>query len=190
MKSSFWRSGDEGWAGALKGLHWLIAALVLGMLLLGNLMQELPASPWKIRVYALHKSFGITVLALMLIRLAVRLSVGRPPLPAMPIALRWAAGVSHALLYGAVFTMALSGWVFNSAAGFPLRYFGTVALPALARRDAELKSLAHEVHEFTAWLLIAVVIVHAGAAWWHHSVRRDSTLRHMLPGRGPAGDGN
>jgi len=161
--------------------------LVIGLALVGYVMDELPNSPTKVQVYALHKSFGVSVLALAVLRLVWRLYDRRPELPpGMP---RWQvqlAGMTHGLLYLMLFVMPLSGWLYNSASNFPLRWFGLFTLPALSGPDKELKHLAHEVHEFGFYMLAALFAVHVGAALWHHYVKRDRTLLQMLPARGAA----
>jgi cytochrome b561 len=75
----------------------------------------------------------------------------------------------------------LTGWLFNSAAGFPLQWFGTVNLPAIAAANPALKRIARELHETGVWLLVALVVMHAAAAIKHHFVDRDRTLSLMVP---------
>jgi len=79
--------------------------------------------------------------------------------------------------------MPLSGWLYNSASNFPLRWFGLFQVPALSGRDPELKAIAHDTHGTLFWVIVALVLLHAGAALWHHLVRRDETLDRMLPAR-------
>jgi len=75
----------------------------------------------------------------------------------------------------------LSGWWFNSSAGFPLRWFGLVRLPALGSYNPQLKDLAKETHETLFFILAGIVAVHALAAIWHHYFVRNRTLTRMLP---------
>ncbi len=176
------RSDDTRWGGVAKALHWLMAVLILGLGAVGLVMADLANSPQKLKIYALHKSVGLTVLALALLRLAWRLLDRRPRDLPMP---RWqalAAHGAHLVLYILMLALPLSGWLFNSAAGFPLQWFGQFNLPSLTGgRDEALKAIAHEVHELGWWLLVAVLAAHAGAALKHHFVDRDATLRRMLP---------
>ena len=178
------RSDTRRWGGISKLLHWTVAFLVIAMLGVGLWMIELPISPDKVRVYALHKSIGITVLTLMLIRIVWRASEkSRPQMPfGMPTWERAAAWLSHLLLYLALIVMPLSGWLFNSAANFPLQWFGWLSLPPLSGPDPELKTLARAVHHWTAYALIALVSLHVLAALKHHWLNRDDILRRMLPG--------
>lgn len=173
----------DRWGPVSQLLHWLVVLLVLGNGTLGLVMTGMRNSPDKIESYLLHKSFGLTLLALVLLRLLWRLYAGRPiPVP-MP---RWqerVAGLSHFALYALLFAVPLSGWLFNSAAGFPLRWFGLINLPAIAAKDAVLREFAEELHEWLFWGLIAVAVMHAAAAFYHHVFMRDATLARMLPRR-------
>lgn len=178
------RNTPETWGAVHKALHWLIALAVLALLVVGWIMDEMPNSPRKIEVYALHKSFGITVLALMLVRLAWRRANPRPALP--PTMKRWErtlAGVVHGGLYVVLVAMPLSGWLYNSASNFGLKWFGLVAIPPLSGPDKELKYLAEDVHGALAWAIVALVVLHVAGALKHHFVDRDDVLRRMLPGR-------
>ena len=179
-----WKNTDDRWGPVSQFLHWLIVLMILGMGSVGLVMTEMRNSPDKIQVYLLHKSFGLTVLALITLRLLWRLYAGTPrPVPGTP---RWQeriASLTHGALYVLVFAMPISGWVLNSAAGFPLRWFGLFNLPAIAGKSESLRELAEDVHEWLFWTLIAVALVHAAAALYHHVFRHDATLARMLPRR-------
>lgn len=175
-------SPRSDWPALSKALHWLIAALILVMAWLGLTMGDLPNGPDKIATYALHKSLGLSILALVALRLLWRLYAGAPaPLAGTP---RWQeriAALTHLALYALLLAMPLSGWLLNSAAGFPLQWFGLFNLPALAGRDEALHALAGQVHELLFWALAALVVLHAAAALHHHLFLRDATLARMLP---------
>jgi len=172
----------DRWGAVSITLHWLTALMILGLVVVGFLMQELANSPTKIQVYGLHKSIGLTVLTLTVMRLLWRLFAGVPaPAPGMP---RWqarASGISHGALYVILLAMPLSGWLYNSASGFPLRWFGLFALPKLSGYDAGVKAFALGAHETLFLVLAAIVTVHALAAFKHHYYDRDRTLVRMLP---------
>lgn len=170
------------WNRPAQVLHWLIALLIVGMGVLGLGMTQMDPSMAKLKVYALHKSIGITVLALVALRLLWRIAHRAPPPVPMP---RWqqrAAVAMHALLYVMMFVLPLSGWIYNSAANFPLQWFGTISLPSLWHFDPALKHRAHAIHESGFWILLVLVLAHAAAALKHHFIDRDQTLRRMLPG--------
>mgnify|MGYP006189564569 CR=1 FL=1 len=147
----------DRWGGVSITLHWLTALMILGLVVVGLLMQELANSPTKIQVYGLHKSIGLTVLALTVLRLLWRLFAGVPqPVPGTPRWQRWASNATHGALYVVLLAMPLSGWLYNSAAGFPLQWFGVFKLPALSGRDPGLKEFAGEAHE---WLFITLAVI-------------------------------
>lgn len=176
------RNPRDRWGGVSQSLHWLVVVLILATGLIGLLMGDMRASPTKVQVYALHKSLGLTILALAVLRLGWRLAAGAPAtLTGTP---RWQArlaSVTHWLLYALLLAIPLSGWAFNSAAGYPLQWFGLFNLPALVGRDADLRVTVRDLHEALFWSLVAVTVLHAAAALYHHAVLRDATLARMLP---------
>jgi cytochrome b561 len=175
------RNSDERWGVVSVSLHWLIAAAVVVMATLGLYMKGLPIGPDKIKLYALHKSIGMTVLTLVLLRLAWRLYAGRPRLPAhMSDLQRLAAKASHVLFYLLLIAIPLSGWVMNSAANFPLRWFDLFTIPAIVEPDRALRALAGQVHGALVITLSLLLVAHASAALKHHFVDRDNVLRGMF----------
>ena len=170
------------WHPLTKLLHWLIALLIVSMAVIGLSMGSMANGPDKIAIYALHKSLGITLLALVLVRIGWRLRSGSPaPLPGIPRLQHLLAQLIHGLLYLLLLALPLSGWVMNSASGFPLQWFGLFNLPALAGRDEALHALATSTHEWLFWGLAVLVLAHAGAAIFHHLFQGDATLVRMLP---------
>ena len=179
------RNTADRWGMVTIALHWLTVLAVVGLCIVGLLMEELPSGKLKLDVYALHKSFGLTVLGLTLLRLLWRLVAGAPAPEPMPRVQVWAANVSHALLYAVLLAMPLSGWLYNSASGFPLKWFGQFAVPKLAMRDRDVAEFAVETHETLFLVLLVLVSIHAAAALLHHYFFRDRTLQRMLPLVGP-----
>lgn len=178
------KNTDERWGPVSQLLHWTIVLLIVGMATAGLLMTEMANTPRKIEVYALHKSFGLTLLALVVIRLVWRLYAGAPrPVAGTPGWQARLATLSHAALYFMMFAMPLSGWLFNSAAGYPLQWFGLFNLPALTASDEALRETAYALHSNGFWVLLALVLVHVSAAFYHHLFQRDVTLLRMLPRR-------
>lgn len=176
------RNTETRWGSVAQAFHWLIAALIVVQGAIGLTMVELGMTPTKVKVFALHKSIGLTVLALVLLRLAWRLTQRAPREVPMP---RWqlaAARTSHFLLYVLILALPFSGWLFNSAANFPLEWFGMFHVPSLTHGlDPVLKAFALRAHVVLFWVLVAVVAVHVFAALWHHFRQRDEVLLRMLP---------
>ena len=175
-------STPNRWGTLARAFHWLMAAGIVYMVGLGLWMTGLSPSMRKLNVYALHKSIGITLLGLAVLRLTWRLRDRRPDEAAgQPAWQMQVARLTHVLTYALLFIVPLSGWLYNSASGFPLRWFKLVNLPRLTESDPQLKALAHQIHEYGVWTLLALVALHAGAALKHHYVDRDQTLSAMLP---------
>jgi len=161
-------------------LHWLSALLVLVIVALpylGDLVAPLLGG--RGGVFTLHKSLGLTLLLLTVIRLVVRARYGTPDLLAAEPALqRFAARFGHALLYLVVLAMPISGLVFSSRA---FEYFWLFPVGPLGFPE-EVRDVAHDFHEATQWVLYALVLGHAAMALFHHYVKRDGVLTSMLPG--------
>jgi cytochrome b561 len=175
------RSEPTRWSTVAKTFHWLMALLILGNGAFAFWMDGLRPSLNKINMFALHKSIGITVLALFVLRLAWKMFDRRPPDEPAP---RWqqiAAHTVHGLLYLLIVAIPLSGWAFNSAHGFPLQYFKQFNLPALVEKNEDLSNTLGTVHVYLFWLLLLVLVAHIGGALKHHFIDRDDTLRRMLP---------
>jgi cytochrome b561 len=156
-------------------LHWLIGVCVLAQITLGLWMITIPKTPPGVRAgwFNVHKSIGITLAVLILLRLAWRLFHRPPPLPAtMPAWERGAAQVNHWLLYACMIVMPISGYLGSSFTKYPIFYFG-IKLPQWAWDSPTLKDLCSQVHLTTVIVLIALVVIHIAAAIKHWFVDRD-----------------
>ena len=178
------RSTEHGWGVLVRAFHWLIAALIIVQGVIGLSMVQMGLTPAKVRVFALHKSIGMTILALVLLRIAWRLSERRPAdASTMPCWQRRAAHGLHLALYVLILAIPLSGWWFNSAANAPLVWFGWFDLPSLTGGlDPVWKPRALLLHQVLFWILAALLVLHVGAALWHHFRERDDVLRRMAFG--------
>jgi cytochrome b561 len=172
-----------GYTRTAVALHWLIALLITCGFSLGAYMVDLHISPRKVRFYAYHKWIGITVLALVLIRSVWRLTHKPPPEEPMP---RWqlrTTHLTHYLLYVLLIATPLCGWLDTSAAGIPVVYLKLWQLPDLVHKNRDLAKVLAKIHGFLAWTLLWVVLLHTAAAFKHHFIDHDSTLKRMLAWR-------
>jgi len=178
------RNSEQQWGAIARWLHWLMAAAILAMFVLGWTAESWPLSPTKIKLFFWHKSLGITLLTLAIARLAWR---AVNPVPALPDAMtarqRSLARASHASLYAVMLAMPLSGWVINSAANFPFKVWGLFRLPDIAPHSKSVQAASEVVHLALFWVLAIVLVLHIAAALKHHLFDRDDVLRRMWTGR-------
>ena len=179
------KSDAQHWGSLAKIFHWTIVLLIIVQATVGLVMVDLPKKPNIIPVYSFHKSVGMTILALAVLRLVWRLFDRRPEEhPSIP---RWqalGARAGHALLYGLLFLVPLSGWWFDSVSSLrPLYWFDLFKIPHLVEPDQALKEFARGTHEFLFWVLVVVALGHAAMAFIHQFINHHGTLARMLPGR-------
>jgi cytochrome b561 len=184
------RNTPRRWGAFAQLLHWLVVVFIVAQFTLAWLFDDLPNGPHKLTLLARHKSIGITILMLALIRLGWRWT---NPVPALPSTLRpyerSLARVTHVLLYVLLFLVPLSGWTMSSARGFPVSWFGLFTLPNLVPKDKALYDVLVTTHGVLAWTLGIVAALHLGAALKHHFVLKDDVLRRMLPFTGDRNQG-
>jgi cytochrome b561 len=174
-------------------LHWLVAIGIVANIALAWIWPLL-ADDGVRRAIDTHKSIGITILGLAIMRLLWRVSHKPPAMPAGYA--KWevtASHVAHWLLYLLIFAMPLTGWIMDSAwkdAGtHPMFYFGLFEWPRLGlfmHLDPALKDRMHDLfgaaHELLSWLLYALVTLHLAGALKHQWIDREQELQRMLPG--------
>jgi len=169
-------------------LHWLLALAIIGTFGVGLYMADLPFSVTRIKLINWHKWAGISILALSALRLLWRLSHRPPPLPQrvldnMP---RWQQSAhqgTHLALYLLFFMVPLLGWAYSSAVGLQIVWFGVLPLPNLLPVDKEFGNLVLKpLHQASAFMLAALVLLHVAAALKHHFIDRDGLLSRMWPG--------
>lgn len=165
-------------------LHWLCAFLILVAFALGLYMVDLGVSPFKVKCFNWHKWLGVTILSAATLRALWRLSCLAPdPVPSLP---RWQLQTANLMffsLYFLLIAIPLTGWVYSSAAGYPVVYLGIKALrlPDLVGRSPELAMLLKRTHKIANWILLGLVSIHVAAALKHHYWDRDTVLARMLP---------
>lgn len=174
---------NTAYTSAAKILHWLVAALVVLQFVLANLAENADDAGQALRELALlahHKSVGISILALAVVRLLWRLAMPPPELP--PTIPRWQKSVSrisHVLLYGLIFLLPISGWLMSSASAYSVSWFNLVQLPDFVAPDPELKAIFLGIHKVLGKALFAVATLHMLAALKHHFIDKDSVLTRM-----------
>jgi len=175
-------------------LHWLIALLIIGNLCSGFLLAHILGDdhPWKFDLIQIHKSMGLTVLMLSLLRLVWRLANSIPLLPpGMSLPLRIAARGTHYLFYFLIIAIPLAGWAWASSSprGIPTYYFWLFQwpnIPFLADEPHAMKvansQMYHSYHAYLAYSAAILLLLHIGAALYHHLFRGDEVLKRMWPG--------
>ena len=171
-----------GYGNTSRLFHWGTVLLVLVMIPTGLVMtQEIPR-PVQDALFIVHKGLGPFVLALVLARLAWRLAVPPEPLPAeIPAAQRWAAAAVHTGLYLLLIVMGVSGYVRVTAGGYPIESLRALGIPPLLGKDEALADTAKAIHAAAKSGLIALILLHVGAAAFHGLVRRDGVVGRMWP---------
>jgi cytochrome b561/polyisoprenoid-binding protein YceI len=165
-----------------KALHWIMGLLMIFMLALGLFMENSEPLTFKLKLYNLHKSLGVTILFLVTLRILWHITSKKPDFVAgLQPWEKLAATVMHWFLYAGMIGMPMSGWLLSSAAGRSVEFFGLFALPDLIAPDDNLRGIFGAVHYFFGMALIAGIGCHAAAAIKHHVMNKDATLRRMLP---------
>ena len=182
------------YTGTAMTLHWLVAVLIIANVVLGLVADYVPDSAVR-PVIDLHKSFGITVLGLVILRILWRLA-HKPP--AMPTtygpAERWSAHAAHGALYLLILALPVSGWMHDSAwknaAANPILLFGLVPFPRIGWiehtepvKKEHLHTVFFAVHAYAAYALYALLALHVLGALKHQFWDREPELQRMLPGK-------
>jgi len=162
-------------------LHWVVVILLIAQFLLAEAAEDAPEGAEQLATLALHKSVGITILMLALVRVGWRLFDQPPPPPPMAAWQRLAATATHWGLYALLFAMPLSGWMASSSGDHPVSWFGVMRLPDLVMPSESLHEVLEEVHETLATTLLVLAGLHVLAALKHQFVDRDGLMSRMLP---------
>ncbi len=168
-------------------LHWLIALLVLGLLAVGSLLGTLGFEGLKDlfglemtnQLYGYHKTFGILLLALMLLRLGLKRLLQSPAYQPPLSGLERAASLTvHSLFYVALILMPMLGWLGTAAGGFPVQFFD-LTLPGLIPENKELSKTLFELHAIVGWAILCLILIHVSAAVYHWRIKRDGVMKRM-----------
>jgi len=162
--------------------HWVIAALIVIQFVLAWTAVPLPPGARKLALLARHKSFGMTVLMLAILRLLWRI---RNPPPALPAGMkpleRVVARGTHIAFYILLFVQPLTGWMMSSAKNYSVSWFGLFTWPNLIGKDENAFNLLRATHDTLSNVLFAIAVLHILAALKHHFWDRDDVLVRMLP---------
>ena len=168
-------------------IHWAVAICVIFVLPMGLTLGILGFDGVKNTfgmdatnfLYKYHKTFGVIILGLMILRLALRLVRGKPeydqPLPSIS---RVASRISHGLLYLLLLVQPMLGWAATSAGGFPIEFFNS-KLPALLSKDPALSKSLYAIHGTVGLLLLVLITIHVSAALMHRFMLRDTVMKRM-----------
>lgn len=166
--------------------HWTIAFLIVVNWPIGFFAEAIELHLGR-NLVPLHKSIGLTVLALSLLRLGWRLANPPPPLPlGVSQWRRLAAQLTHWAFYGLIIAVPLTGWLRTSPNAYPLSWFGLVPIPKFAiEKGSFAADLAISGHQFLAYSMAALLVIHIAAALHHHFRLRDAVMLRMLPAGAP-----
>lgn len=166
-------------------LHWVIAALIVVQFVLANLAEDNPSKLQQLSLLARHKSFGMTILMLVIIRLAWRLFHPAPELPAsMKPWERRLARLTHGAFYFLLFAMPLAGWLMSSARNISVSWFDLFTWPDLIPVNKAAFKFFDTAHTVMAKVLFVLAILHILAALKHYFIDKDDVLQRMLPSLG------
>lgn len=176
-------AASKRYHGVAIALHWLMAAAIIAMIVIGLVMGDISPLSTRIAVFQFHKSLGLTILFLSLVRLAWRLTHRAPVLPVtMPAWEKLGAHLSHVGLYALMIGLPLSGWciISTSSNKYPTHFWGTFLVPLLPVGKG-YHDLSETMHTWLAYGAIGLVTLHALAALKHHFIDHDDVLTRMLP---------
>ncbi len=181
-------AGTHRYTLTAQALHWVVAVLMFITIALAwvmvNMAAAMPSREW---IYTLHKSFGMTILALVAVRLAWRAANPAPPLPGKMA--QWekaTAFASHWLLYIILVGMPVSGYVLSATShGKSVPYFDLFTFPNLPQNQAANDAARWVHYAVGQWLVYGLIVLHLAATVWHAAVRRDGVLDRMLPEQRP-----
>jgi cytochrome b561 len=174
---------EERYTRTAMWLHWLIGAAVLAQIGFGRYLQSIPrGTPDRTIFVNYHKSVGITIGLLIVVRIAWRLAHKPPPLPAsMPLWERYAALANHGLLYACMLLMPITGYVASNFSKFGVKFFNLVLLPPWGADDRGIYEFFNGLHLTVSYVLMLLIAIHVLAALKHILYPRHGILRRMLP---------
>ncbi|MGK7295986.1 MAG: cytochrome b [Candidatus Wenzhouxiangella sp. M2_3B_020] len=176
------RNTDDAYGLVAQLLHWAVVIGIALQFVWAWRIDEVESIRREFALVNQHKSIGMTVLGLVVLRLAWRAFNPPPPLPGHMSGWERATAVStHWLLYALILAQPLTGWAYSSAAGYGAEFFGLVRIPDFVPQDEGLERAFGTAHQWLGVSIVCLVGIHAGAALRHHFRLRDNVLKRMLP---------
>ena len=176
------QSSPTRYGAVAQAFHWLIAALIVTQFVLANMADDLPIGAHKLALLARHKSFGMTVLMLAILRLLWRWKNRPPALPDHMSPLeRKLARATHIAFYVLLFAMPMTGWLMSSAKNYSVSWFGWFTWPNLIGKNEAAFDFLRATHDTLSFILFGIAVLHILAALKHHFWHKDDVLLRMLP---------
>ena len=165
-----------------QALHWLVLLLLIAQFAVAWTMPDITKTTPDAGLVAWHLSIGLSILLVMALRLAWRLTHRPPAAPRdLPPVLRALSRLTHGLLYATLIVLPLLGWANASSRGYPAKLFGVITLPALVPTGDAFGHTLGGVHGTLALVLLGLLALHVAGALYHLVVLRDDTVQRMLP---------
>lgn len=166
--------------GLHQAIHWVTVVLMIIVLPAGLIIEYLKDDA-KMAGYAVHEWLGLVILVIAAFRLVWRFANPPPPLPAdMSPTIRLVAHVNHVALYVMLFAQPIVGFLMTNAFGFPVVWFGVLALPNPIGENEAVANVLLAMHRAGGWIIVFLLAAHIGGALYHHIIRRDGVLLRMM----------
>ena len=162
-----------------KNLHWILAVLLLLNFSLVFVMGELEKSPLRSSLFYFHKSMGILLLGLIILRLLWRVINTTPMHLSNNQLIKRISKFVHYSFYLILLIVTFSGWIYSTARAGPVDVFGLFYMPAIVEKDNVIGQIAKDVHIYSVYIFISFVIIHIFASIYHHFFLKDKTLKRM-----------
>ncbi|WP_176962659.1 cytochrome b [Mariprofundus sp. NF] len=174
------RNSESQYGIIAKGFHWLLFLMLTFSVIAGNFLASMPKGVEKLQAAGMHKSFGLIILSLILMRLAWRLINTTPKHPDGTTPAKAAlANAMHWGLYALMLAQPIAGILMSQAFGYPASLFGIVDFPTLIEKNIELAKLFKAAHGYIWIVLVIAVAGHVGAALYHHFIEKNDVLNRM-----------